>query len=57
MSCLKEEAVKKCISDNDCTWLEYNLGGWNVGEQTQASQQSLGQKVVKRHHCSVCSVC
>ena len=43
------------MSDNDCTWLEYNLGGWNVGEQAQASQQRLGLKVVVRVCRSVCT--
>ena len=46
--------MKKWISDNDWTWLEYNLGEWNVGVQVQASQQRFGPKVVGRLHCSVC---
>ena len=54
MACLKEETVKKKISDNNRTWLEYKLGGWNAGEQAQASQQKLGQKVVEPLRCSVC---
>ena len=36
---------EKRISDEDWTWLEYNLG-WNVGEQAQTSQQTLGPKLV-----------
>ena len=44
---LKEEIVKKWISDDDWTWLEFNLGGWNVGEQAQSSQQRPGPKVVE----------
>ena len=52
MDCLQEETLTKLVSDNDWTWLEYNLGGWNVGEQ--ASQQWLGRKVVERSSCDVC---
>ena len=44
-------ACLKWISNNDCTWPEYNLGEWNVGEQ--ALQRRLGLKVVERLHCSV----
>ena len=40
MGYLKEETVKKWISDNDWTWLEYNLRGLNVDEQAQVSQQT-----------------
>ena len=40
--------MKKWMSDDDWTWLEYNLGVWNVGEQVQVSQQGLGWKVVER---------
>ena len=49
----KKETVKKCISGDDWTSLEYNLGWLNVG--TQASQQRLGPNVVERLRCSVCT--
>ena len=55
MACLKEQTVKNWMSDDDWTWSEYNLGGWNVGEQEQALQQRLGGKVVERLRCSVCT--
>ena len=51
---LKGDTENKCISDNGWTWLEYNSGGWYVGEQVQASQQRLGLKVVERLYGSVC---
>ena len=54
LACLKENC-EKWISDNDWTWLQYNLVGWNVGEQAQSSQQRLGSKVVERLRCSVCT--
>ena len=41
-------------SDNDLTWLEYNLGGWNGSEQAQTSQQRLCLKVVERLRSGVC---
>ena len=47
MACLQEETMKKWISDNNWNWMEYNLGGLNVDEQAQASQQRLGPKVVE----------
>ena len=47
MACLKQETMIKWISEHDWTWLEYNLGGWNVGEHM------LGQKVAERHRCSM----
>ena len=48
----KEETVQKLIADFDWTWLEYNLGGWNVGEQ---AEQRLGPKEVDRRSCSACT--
>ena len=50
----KRRDSEKWISDDDWTWLEYNLGGWKVGEQTLVSQQRLGSKVVDQLLCSVC---
>ena len=47
--------MNKRISENDWTLLENNLGGWNVGEQAQASQTRLGPEVVEPLHCSVCT--
>ena len=44
---------EKWISDNYWTWLEYNLGGLNVGKLAQASQQRLGRKLDERLHYSV----
>ena len=55
MACLNEEIVIKWISDNGWPRLEYNLGGWNVGEQAQALQQRLGLKLVEQIRCSVCT--
>ena len=53
MDCLLEETMK-WISHDDWTWLEYNLGGWNVGQHTPASQQWLGLKVVEQLRSGVC---
>ena len=49
MACLKEETVKNGYP----IMTEYNSGGWNVGEQAQASQERLGRKVVERLRLSV----
>ena len=48
MACLKEDPMKKRISDNNWTLLVYNLYGWNVCEQR------LGPRVAERLGCSVC---
>ena len=47
---------QKFISGNNWTRQEYKLGGWNVGEQAQASQLRLGSKVIVQLHRSVCTV-
>ena len=56
MACLKEKVVKEWISDDDWTWLEYNLGGLNICVQAQASPQRLGTNIVERHSCSACTI-
>ena len=48
---LKRINCEKMDIQRNWTWLEYYLGGWNVGEQVQASQQRLGLKVVERLQC------
>ena len=52
MACIQEETIENWISDIDWNWLEHNLGGWNIGEQTQALKQRLGPKVCEGHRCS-----
>ena len=39
---------EKWISNDDWTWLEYNLGGSYVVEQAQTSQQRLCPKVFEQ---------
>ena len=43
---LKEETVKKWISDNNWTWIEYDLGA--------AGERGGGPVLVQRLRCKVC---
>ena len=38
---------EKLMSYDDWTWLEYNFGGWNVGEQAHVSCLRLARKLVE----------
>ena len=46
--------MKKLIFNKNCTCLEYNFRGWNVGDQVQAWQQRLGLRVVERLCSGMC---
>ena len=39
MVCFKKKDHEKWLSDSDLSWLEYDIGGWDVGEQAPAEAE------------------